>query len=157
MKVSLFRKGINRVKAIKISSPVLFGILVCSLIYSASGQWVQTNGSVALAANDPFADYEWVDELANRSVNTDYVNDTGYTLFYGATRQSNTSGALRQANITAVVDGVVIAMNTYIDRNNATGQAGIGAIPVPPGSTYRMNSTSGSSLIDWAEFKKKVT
>ena len=124
-----------------------------------NGAWVVTDTEAPPTppTDDPFAGYEWVDELANRSVNTDYVNTTGYTLFFAATRQSATSGTLKQSNITAYVDGIAVAMNTYIDRQSATGQAGIGAIPVPPGSTYRMSSNLGFSLIHWAEFKKKVT
>lgn len=124
-----------------------------------STQWVQTNGGLGEQADptpvDQFADYEWVDESANRSLATDYLNDTGQTIKFAVSRISSVNGVLRQASVEPKVDGIAIGNQSYIDRNSANGWVMTGEISVPPGSTYRCDSSVGSTTI-WVEFKKKV-
>lgn len=83
----------------------------------------------------------WQNVTASRAFNVTYTNTTGRTIFVQVSQQSSTT------YFNGVVDGVAI-MSV---REDSTSDNPVGFL-VPPGSTYRVDTTSGS-LLTWFELR----
>lgn len=83
----------------------------------------------------------WQNVTASRAFNVTYTNTTGRTIFVQVSQQSSTT------YFNGVVDGVAI-MSV---REDSTSDNPVGFL-VPPGSTYRVDTSSGT-LLTWFELR----
>ena len=85
------------------------------------------------------------DMTSYRALATDYTNDTGKTIF--VTVNGINDG---QADLKLTVNGLQWAMCA----TNSANKANLNAIPIPPGTSYRVEITSGTFNIDyWTEMR----
>lgn len=89
----------------------------------------------------------WRDVAASRELATDYSNDTGRAIQVAATIGGSGGGT---PAVQGLVDGVVASQ-----ENDGTSESdSTTVLIVPPGSTYRINATSGGAAVSfWAELR----
>lgn len=113
----------------------------------ATTAFVKTTADAAAAAVEakvPGIGQTWQDVKASRAIGTTYTNSTAKPIMVSIVASMNT-GVIN----TLSVDGAVIS---YV----SVGVIGAGlplTATVPPGSTYVLNNTGGTSIVHWMELR----
>lgn len=96
----------------------------------------------------------WQNVVGSRALGTLYTNTTPNPIQVSVSLNSAFTGG--SAGATVEVGGVIVAVITT-NESNGSGYSGHGSpvsFVVPPQTTYRVNQTAGSSVINgWAELR----
>ena len=90
----------------------------------------------------------WVNELGNKQLDVEYTNDTGKPIMVSVSVRNDTSPFT--TNPSLVIDSILVSL--FVIRDNTSYQITTVQGIVPPGSTYKVESSYGE-IETWMELK----